>query len=101
MIKVPTALVMAAVMGLSTLPTVASANEGTSAAAAAPQAIVEGKMIFAADKQRLGSIYKVSGDSVKVIVEGKMVYLPVSTVSVAQNGRYVTSLTKADVLRAR
>lgn len=97
MIKVPTAFVMAAVLGLSGLSAVAPAAE----AVAATQAIVPGKMIFAANNQRLGAIYKVSADAVQVIVDGKMISLPSSTVSLAENGKYVTSLTKADVLRAR
>ena len=97
MIKLPTAVVMAAVLGLSGLPAVASAAE----AAAATQAIIPGKMIFAANNQRLGAIYKVSADAVQVIVDGKMISLPSSTVSLAENGKYVTSLTKADLLRAR
>lgn len=101
MIKAPAALVLAAIMGLSALPATASAAESAPATAASPQAIVPGKMIFAANNQRLGAIYKVSGDSVQVIVDGKMINLPASTVSLAENGKYVTTLTRADVLRAR
>lgn len=101
MIKVPAALVLAAIAGASLVPATASAAEAAAVAAAAPQAIVPGKMIFAANNQRLGAIYKVNADAVQVIVEGKMISLPSSTVSLAENGKYVTTLTKADVLRAR
>jgi hypothetical protein len=101
MIKAPAALVLAAVMTLSAMPATASAAESAPAAAAAPQTIVPGKMIFAANKERLGAIYKVNQDSVQVIVDGKMINLPASTVSLADNGKYVTTLTKAEVLRAR
>lgn len=97
MIKTPTAFVLAAVLGLSGLPASVSAAE----AAASAAAIVPGKMIFAANNQRLGAIYKVSADAVQVIVDGKMISLPSSTVSLAENGKYVTTLSKADLLRAR
>ena len=97
MIKTPTAFVLAAVLGLSALPASASAAE----AAASSTAIVPGKMIFAANNQRLGAIYKVSADAVQVIVDGKMISLPSATVSLAENGKYVTTLSKADLLRAR
>jgi hypothetical protein len=101
MIKTLVALALAAVLGVSALPTAASAAESAPAAAAAPQTIVPGKLIFAADNRRLGAIYKVSADSVQVIVDGKMINLPASTVSVAENGKYVTTLSKADLLRTR
>ena len=101
MIKVPAALVLAAIAGLSLVPATASAAEAAAVAAAAPQAILPGKMIFAANNQRLGAIYKVSADAVQVIVDGKMINLPAATVSLAENGKYVTTLTRANVLRAR
>lgn len=90
-------LMFAAATTVSVLPTVASAQE----TAVATPAIAPGKMVFAANNQRLGAVYRVSGDSVQVIIDGKMISLPAATVSAADNGKYVTTLTKAEVMRAR
>ena len=101
MIRLSPVLLLAAAASLPALSGTAFAAESTTAIAAAPQAISVGKMVFAANNQRLGAVYRVSGDAVQIIVDGKMINLPASTISSAENGKYVTSLTKADVLRAR
>ncbi len=101
MINVRAALVLTAMVSLSALSGAAFAAESVAPAAAVAAVPQPGKMIFAANNQRLGAIYKVSSDAVQVIVEGKMISLPSSSISIADNGKYVTSLTKAEVLRAR
>lgn len=58
----------------------------------------KGKMLVAADGARLGAVYRVSDDgSAQVIIDGKMVSIPASTLSTA-DGKLTTSLTKHEVL---
>lgn len=99
MIKAYPALVLAAALGLAALPTVASAQDAAPAAAA-PAEITTGKMVFAANNQRLGAVYRVTDGAVQIIIDGKMKSVPASTVTAA-DGKYVTSLTKAEVMKAR
>lgn len=104
MIRTFSFLLLAAVTSLSIVSATAFAAESTpasTAVAAAPQTISVGKMVFAANNQRLGAVYRVNGEAIQLIVDGKMMSLPASTVSTADGGKYVTSLTKAEVLRAR
>ena len=77
------------------LGSVAFAEE--SGAPAAP-VVVKGTMLVAANGSRLGSVYRVAPDgSAQIIIDGKMVTVPVSTLSVA-NGKTTTSLSKSEVL---
>jgi hypothetical protein len=56
-----------------------------------------GKLLRAADGARIGAVYRVSGDgSAEVIVEGKLVVIPVATLSVV-DGKLTTSLTKQEI----
>jgi hypothetical protein len=70
--------------------------------AMAQQAVAEkGKMLIAANGARLGAVYRVSSDgSAQVIVDGKMVTVPASTLS-ASDGKLTTSLSKNEVLALR
>jgi hypothetical protein len=78
----------------------AAAQEASSPAAAAPTA-VKGKMLVAANGARLGSIYRVGPDgSAQLIIDGKMVTVPASTLSVS-DGKLATTLTKSEVLALR
>lgn len=62
--------------------------------------IVAGKPIFSADGKRIGVVYRVTADgSPQVIINGKMVTIPASTVS-ATDGKYQTSLSKKDAVNA-
>jgi hypothetical protein len=68
------------------------AQEVTAAAVA-----TEGKMVIASNGARLGAVKRVTEDgSAQVIIEGKMVTIPASTLSVA-DGKLTTSLSKAEV----
>jgi len=67
-------------------------------AAAAPVSAVKGSMLVAANGARLAPVYRVSADgSAQIIIDGKMVTVPASTLSVA-GGRLTTSLSKTEVL---
>jgi hypothetical protein len=57
----------------------------------------EGKMIVTSNGARLGAVYRVTSDgSAQVIIDGKMVTIPASTLSVS-DGKLMTSLSKAEV----
>jgi hypothetical protein len=70
----------------------AAAADNTSVVAA------KGKTLVAADGARLGPVYRVDSDgSVQMIIGGKMVTVPASTLSTV-DGRLMTSLSKNQVL---
>lgn len=61
----------------------------------------EGKMLVAANGARLGAVYRVTNDgSAQVIVDGKMVTVPASTLSVV-DGKLTTTLSKGDVRKLK
>jgi hypothetical protein len=68
----------------------------------AQQAVAEkGKMLIASNGTRLGAVYRVGNDgSAQVIIDGKMVTVPASTLSAA-DGKLTTSLSKNEVLALR
>jgi hypothetical protein len=61
----------------------------------------EGKMLVAANGARLGAVYRVTGDgSAQLIVDGKMVTVPASTLSVV-DGKLTTTLSKSEVRKLK
>jgi hypothetical protein len=61
----------------------------------------EGKMLVASNGARLGAVYRVTGDgSAQLIVDGKMVTVPASTLSVV-DGKLTTSLSKSEVRKLK
>jgi hypothetical protein len=79
---------------------VSAAAQGVSSSDAATTAPVaaKGKMLLAANGARLGTVYRVGPDgSAQLIIDGKMVTVPASTLSVT-DGKLTTSLTKSEVL---
>lgn len=61
------------------------------------EAIEPGKPLYDVDGKRVGAIYRVAVDgSPQLIVAGKMVIVPVSSVSV-NGGRVVTSMTRKEL----
>jgi hypothetical protein len=60
--------------------------------------VTKGQMMVTANGTRLAPVYRVTGDgSAQVILDGKMVTIPASTLS-ATDGKLTTSLTKSEVL---
>jgi hypothetical protein len=58
----------------------------------------KGTMLFAADGGRLGTVYRVTSDgSAQLIIDGKMVSVPASTIS-SKDGKLTTSLKKSEVI---
>lgn len=86
-----------ALAALVAVPTVASAQ------GVAPVAVVatEGKALYTANGQRLGTVYSVREDgSPQVIVNGKLVTVPAATISI-EGGKFTTSLTRQAVMTGR
>ncbi|QIG80719.1 hypothetical protein [Stakelama tenebrarum] len=64
-------------------------------------AATEGTMIYDASGRRLGSVYAVGEDgSAQILYRGKKVVIPAETLSEA-DGKLLTSMSRADVARAR
>jgi len=77
---------------------VAVAQQDTSSGAPAAPVVAKGTMLMASNGSRLGAVYRVAPDgSAQIIIDGKMVTVPASTLSVA-NGKTTTSLSKSEVL---
>jgi hypothetical protein len=69
--------------------------------AAATVDVNAGKMLYAANGQRLAAIYRVNAEgNPQVILNGKLVTVPASTLSDV-NGKVTTSLTKKELGRAQ
>jgi hypothetical protein len=85
---------------LSLLATVALSAQATPPAESGSAAVIAttGKMLVASNGERLGVVYRVGSDgSAQLIIEGKLVTVPVTTLSNVE-GKLTTSLTKREVL---
>ena len=77
----------------STQPVQAAADE-----VAAPAEISTGAMLYGSDGRRIGRVYRVDANgNPQIILNNKMVTVPVSTVSEA-DGKLSSSLSKKEVL---
>lgn len=89
-----------AVAMLAVISASAVAQEAPTASAV-PVSASKGKMLFAANGGRLGSVYRVTDDgSVQLILDGKMKTVPINTLSM-QEGKLITSLSKSEVISLR
>lgn len=72
----------------------------TPAQAQAPSVEV-GRAIYSADGKKLGAVYKVAKDGApQVIISGKLVTVPASSVSLSGE-RIVTTLSRKDIMTKR
>jgi hypothetical protein len=84
---------------ISLLAAVPLALSGTGLAAQGAAAATAGKLIYSGDGKLLGPINRVTEDgNVQVILDGKLVTIPATTVSDA-GGKVTTSLSKSDLRR--
>ncbi len=84
----------ATLASFSVLPVTVHAEE-------ANQAITAGKALYNAKGSRIAAIYRVTqAGAVQVILEGKLITVPTDTLS-QDNGKVVTTLTKAELLKSR
>ena len=73
----------------------------TADVAAAAPSVTAGRMIYGANGQRIAAAYRVTANgTVQVILDGKLVSIPASSLS-ETDGKLVSSLTKAELARAR
>ena len=60
-----------------------------------------GRAIYSTDGKKLGSVYKVTKDGApQVIISGKLITVPASSVSLSGD-RIVTTLTRKDIMTKR
>jgi uncharacterized protein YdeI (BOF family) len=86
--------IILAALAMSPVSAVAQGNDGAAAVA------TKGKTLYGSDGKRIAVIYRVEADgAVDVILEGKLVKVPASTVTV-DGGKASTNLTKAQLLGA-
>jgi hypothetical protein len=89
---------MKKLMLLCILGMAAAQAEGMSQNAPVAATAVQGTMLYSEDGHRLGAVYKVGEDgAAKVILDGKLVTIPASSLSEA-GGKLTTTLTKSQVL---
>lgn len=67
------------------------------AASSAALGAAKGKMLVAADGARIASIYRLAADGAQVILDGRMVTVPNSTLAMV-DGRVRTSLTRPEIV---
>lgn len=90
----------AAVQAAESSQTVRAETQAVSASASSVS-VNAGRMIYGANGQRIAPAYRVTSDgTVQVILNGKLVNIPGATLSEAE-GKVQTSLTKAELSRAR
>jgi hypothetical protein len=77
----------------------ALAAESVSSPTAPTSAVVatRGKMLLASDGARLAPVYRVGSDGAQIILDGRMVTVPTSTIALT-DGKLTTSLTKGQVI---
>jgi hypothetical protein len=95
--------VLATLASFSLVPVAAHADAMVTGVAhvegAAPVKITEGKMIYAANGQRLAPVYRVNSDgSVELIMEGRLLTIP-GTILSDVNGKLTSSQNKGELLR--
>ena len=80
------------------LVTVSAAAQDLSTEGDAASGAAKGKMLLASNGARLGMVYRVGSDgSAQMIIDGRMVTVPASTLS-SVDGRLTTTLSKSEVL---
>jgi hypothetical protein len=99
-------IALAALATVAIVPAASAAESSQTVRAAtdassAPVAVTAGKMIYGGNGARIAPAYRVTADgTVQVILNGKLVNIPASTLSDA-NGKVSTSLTKAELGRLK
>jgi hypothetical protein len=77
-----------------------SAVPATLSAAESALTVTAGQSLYSADGKRVAAVYRVAADgTVQVILDGKLVNVPASTLSEA-DGKLVTSLSRSEIRRA-
>ena len=90
--------IIAAALALAvSAPALAAAAADAPAPSAAAIAAAKGKMLVSADGSRLAPVYRVTAVGAQLIVDGRMVTVPSSSIAL-NGGKLQTSLTKAQVI---
>jgi len=104
MIKLAPVALAATLASLSLAPAAMATESSQSVQApaeAGPVSVNAGRMIYGPNGQRIAPAYRVTSEgTVQVILNGKLVNIPSSTLSEV-NGKVATSLSKKDLSKAR
>ncbi|GAD47331.1 hypothetical protein NT2_01_00990 [Caenibius tardaugens NBRC 16725] len=76
----------------------AMAQDGSAPAAASN--VKKGAMVYSADGRRIGRVDRIRDDAVNIIYDGRMIRIPVSTLTDSDKG-VTTSLTGKEVSRLK
>jgi hypothetical protein len=91
--------VFALALGLVAAPVAVHAADPAPAAAPAAAADIKGgEAMWSADGRRVGRVDRVRGNTVAVVADMKMIYIPLDTVSVTERG-VVSTLTRKEINR--
>lgn len=91
--------VFALALGLIALP--AAAQTAAPAAAVAATTALEikgGEMVWSAEGRRVGRVDRVRGETIAVIRDMKMIYIPIASLSASERG-LVSTLTNKEINR--
>ncbi|KQM97507.1 hypothetical protein ASE85_14615 [Sphingobium sp. Leaf26] len=83
-------------LGLCAISAAAHAADPSPVADAATPVAKVGDLIFSADGRRVGRVDRIRGNSVAVIIEMKMIYIPFDKLSAGDRG-VVSSLTLKEI----
>ena len=106
MTKFTTIAILATVATLTVVPSATYAAEANQQVQATTDAVASGaavasagKMLYGPDGRRIASVYRVAANgAAELILDGKLVRVPASTLSVT-DGKLTTSLTKKELNR--
>lgn len=91
--------VFALALGLVALPAAAQTAAPVAAAAATTALEIKGgEMVWSAEGRRIGRVDRVRGETVAVIRDMKMIYIPIASLSASDRG-LVSTLTNKDINR--
>lgn len=91
--------VFALALGLAAIPAAAqTAAAPSSTSASAALDIKGGEMVWSAEGRRIGRVDRVRGDSIAVIRDMKMIYIPIATLTAGERG-LVSTLTSKEINR--
>ncbi len=91
--------VFALALGLVAIPAVAQTAAPVAAAAATTALEIKGgEMVWSSEGRRVGRVDRVRGETVAVIRDMKMIYIPIASLSASDRG-LVSTLTNKEINR--
>lgn len=79
------------------LPLSAMVGVGAVSAQSALEKVLVGKLLYDVDGKKLAPIYKIEGGSAQILLEGKSVTVPMSSLTEV-DGKFTTKLSKRELM---